>query len=59
MIDGINFFDQPTKNVMKTYEKIRKITTGQEGEYTAGCLLDFNYFKKNYSMIATDSSTCC
>ena len=25
---------------MKTYEKI---TTGQGGDYTTGCLLDYNY----------------
>ena len=28
MIDGKNFFDQPTKNDIKTYENIRKITFG-------------------------------
>ena len=28
MIDGRNFFDQPIKNNIKTYENIRKIKTG-------------------------------
>ena len=28
MIDGRNFFDQPIKNDFKTYDKIRKISTG-------------------------------
>ena len=28
MIDGNNFFDQPIKNDIKTYESIKKITTG-------------------------------
>ena len=33
-----------------TYDNIRKITTGQEDDYTTGCLLDYNCFKKqNYS----------
>ena len=29
MIDGENFFDQPVKNDLITYENIGKITTGQ------------------------------
>ena len=29
MIDGMNFFDQPIKNYLKTYDNIRKIATGQ------------------------------
>ena len=52
MIDGRNFFDQPIENDIKTYENIRKITTGQEDDYTTGCLLDYNCFKKHYKMIA-------
>ena len=44
MTDGKNFFDQPIKKDIKTYENIRKITTGQGGDYTTGCLLDYNYF---------------
>ena len=55
MIDGKSFFDQPVKNDKITYENIRKITTGQ-GDDTAGCLLDYIYFKKYYKMIAVDLS---
>ena len=40
----------------KTYENIRKITTGQGDDYTTGCLLDYAYFKENYKMIAIDLS---
>ena len=56
MIDGKNFFDQPINNIIKTYEKIRKITIGQGDDYTTGCLLDYIYFKKCYKMIAIDLS---
>ena len=56
MIDGQKLFDQPVKNYLKTYENIRKIATGQEDGYTAGCLLDYNYFKKQYNLITTDVS---
>ena len=45
MIDGKNFFDQPVKKYKITYENIRKIAIGQVGNYTAGCLLDYIYFK--------------
>ena len=51
-----NFFDQLIKSYIKTYENIRKITTGQGDDYTTGCLLDYNYFKKHYKVIATDLS---
>ena len=47
MIDGRNFFDQPIKNYIKTYENFRKITIGQGNDYTTGCLQDYNYLKKN------------
>ena len=56
MIDGKNFFDQPVRNDKVTYENIRKIATGQEDDYTTGCLLDYTYFKKYYKMIAIDLS---
>ena len=52
MIDGKNFFNQQIKNNKGTYENIRKIATGQGGDYTTGCLLDYPYFKDNYKMIA-------
>ena len=55
MIDRKDFFDQPFKSEMKVFDKIRKITTGQWDDYTTGCLLDCNYFKK-YKIIAIDLS---
>ena len=33
-----NLFDQPAKNDLKTYDNIRKITTGQGDDYTTGSL---------------------
>ena len=56
MIDGKNVFDQPIKNNKITYENIRKIATGQGGCYTTGCLLDYDYFRDIYKMIAIDLS---
>ena len=45
MIDGRNFFDQPIKNDLKTYDNIRKIATGQGDDYTTRCLLDIPILK--------------
>ena len=42
--------NQKKKNDQVTYDKIRKTATGYN--YTAGCLLDYTYFKKYYKMIA-------
>ena len=39
MIDCKNLFGQPINSMTKTYENIRKIATGQEDDYTTGCLL--------------------
>ena len=55
-IDGRNFYDQPINDLIKQYNKIRKISTGQGDDYTTGCLLDFAYFEKNYRLIAVDLS---
>ena len=51
-----NFFDQPVRNDIVTYESIRKIAIGQRDDYTTACLLDYTYFKKCYKMIAIDLS---
>ena len=56
MIDEQNFFDQPIRNNLITYESIRKISAGQGDDYTTGCLLDYDYFIKYYQMIAMDLS---
>ena len=33
---------------IKRYEEIRKLTTGQNQDYTTGCSLDYDYIKSNY-----------
>ena len=56
MINGENFSDQPVKKNKVTYKNIRNIATGQEDDYTTGCLLGYPYFKDSYKMIAADLS---
>ena len=56
LIDGRNFYDQPINNIVKQYDEIRKIATGQGDDYTTGCLLDYQCFKDHYNLIAIDLS---
>ena len=44
----------PVKNEEEAYEKI--IEMSNNNDYTAGNLLDFAYFKKNYRLLAIDLS---
>ena len=53
-IDGRNFYDQSINGSIKQYDEIRKISTGQGDDYATGCLLDFAYFEKNYTLFAAD-----
>ena len=49
-----NFSDQAIDSDIKRYEEIRKLTTEEGGNYTTGCLLDYNYIKNHYRLIAID-----
>ena len=55
-IDDRSFYDQSINDLIKQYDEIRKISTGQGDDYTTGCLLDFAYFEKNYRLIAANLS---
>ena len=46
LIDGRNFYDQNISDDFKKYEKLRKVMTGRGEDYTAGSLLDYDYWKK-------------
>ena len=41
---------------MKMYNEIRKIAAGKGDDYTTGCLLDYQYFKDHYQLIAVGLS---
>ena len=56
LIDGRNFYDQPINDSIKQCDEIRKTATGQGDDYTTGCLLDYQYFKDHYQLIAVDFS---
>ena len=52
--DGKPFFEIPVKNKEETYEKIIEIS--KNSDYTTGNLLDYEYFKDHYKLIAIDLS---
>ena len=54
IIDKLAFFDLPIKNEEEAYEK--NIDISKNDEYTTGNLLDYDYFKKYYKLIAIDLS---
>ena len=56
LIDGRHFYDQPINDLMKQYDEVRKVSIGQGGDYTTGCLFDYAYFKDNYRLIEVDLS---
>ena len=56
LIDDRNFYDQPTNNLIKQYNKIRKTAAGQGDDYTTGCLLDYQYFRYHHQLNAVDFS---
>ena len=41
---------------MIKYDEIRKAATGQGVDYITVCLLDYQYFKDHYQLIAVDLS---
>ena len=55
LIDGNALFELPIKNIEETYEKVTQITD-HSGYYTRGSLLDYEYFKEHYKLIAIDLS---
>ena len=54
IIDKLAFFDLPIKNEEEAYEEI--IDISRNNEYTTGNLLDYDYCKKYYKLIAIDLS---
>ena len=54
IMDKLVFFDLPIKTEEEAYEKV--IDISRDNEYTTGNLLDYDYFKKYYNLIAIDLS---
>ena len=56
IIDGRNFYDNPIESDIGKYGELKKVMIGKGEDYTTGSLLDYNYFKKHYKLVAVDLS---
>ena len=56
IIDGRNFYDNPVESDIEKYRELKKVMIGKGEDYTTGSLLDFDYFKKHYKLVAVDLS---
>ena len=56
IIDGRNFYDNPIESDIDKYRELKKVMIGKGEDYTTGSLLDYNYFKKHYKLVAVDLS---
>ena len=54
IIDGRNFYDNPIESDIEKYRELKKVMIGKGEDYTTGSLLDFNYFKRHYKLVAVD-----
>ena len=56
IIVGRNFYENPIESDIEKYRELKKVMTGKGEDYTTGCLLDYNYFKEHYKLVAVDLS---
>ena len=56
IIDGRNFYDNPIESDIEKHRELKKVMIGKGEGYTRGSLLDCNYFKKHYKLVAVDLS---
>ena len=56
IIDGRNFYDNPIESDIEKYRELKKVMLGKGEDYTTGSLLDYDYFKKHYKLVAVDLS---
>ena len=56
IIDGRNFYDNPIESDIEKHRELKKVMIGKGEDYTTGSLLDYNYFKEHYKLVAVDLS---
>ena len=54
VIDGRNFYDNPIESDIEKCRELKKVMIGKGEDYTTGSLLDYNYFKEYYKLVAVD-----
>ena len=56
IIDGRNIYDNPIESDVEKYRELKRVMIGKGEYYTTGSLLDYDYFKKHYKLVAVDLS---
>ena len=56
LMEERNFYDDPIESDIEKYRELKKVMIGKGEDYTTGSLLDFDYFKKHYKLVAVDLS---
>ena len=54
IINGKSCYDQAIGSDIKRYKETSKLATGQGEDGIPGCLLDYEYIKSHYRLIAVD-----
>ena len=55
LIDGRNFYDQNINDSIR-YTELLKFTTGRSEDYSTGCLIDCDWYLKDFNIVAKDLS---
>ena len=56
LIDGRNFYDQNISDSITRYNELLKQTTGRSEEYTTGSLISYDYYLKDFNIVAINVS---
>ena len=56
MIDGRNHYDQSINDSVTRYTELLKFTTGRSEDYSTGCLLDYDWYLKDFNIAAVELS---
>ena len=57
LLMGEIFMIIQSKVILKNIDReLKKVMIGKGKDYTTGSLLDYNYFKKHYKLVAVDLS---
>ena len=54
--DGRNFYDQNVNSSIVRYNELLKLTTGRSEDYSKGCILDYDYYLKDFDIVGIDLS---
>ena len=56
LINGRHFYDQNVNSSVVRYNELLQMTTGRSEDYTTGCLLDYDYYTKDFNIVGIDLS---